>query len=108
VQPKTRVEKRDSAPTSPASAHAENSSTLSSSLTQDELEGLHDRYVRISDLLSAQRSGFRLRIDSQQFLIRGYEDDDYGDNGYSRHDDGTGDQCKGVGGAAVDIIVKSR
>jgi hypothetical protein len=28
------------------------------------------------------------------FLVIGYEDDDYSDNGYWGHDDGTGDQCK--------------
>ena len=28
------------------------------------------------------------------FLRLGYEDDDYSDNGYWGHDDGTGDQCK--------------
>ncbi len=27
-------------------------------------------------------------------LVLGYVDDDYSDNGYYRHDDGTGDQCK--------------
>ncbi len=28
------------------------------------------------------------------FLVLGYEDDGYGDNGYTAHDNGTGDQCK--------------
>ena len=31
---------------------------------------------------------------SQLFLTLGYEDSDYGDNGYDNHDDGTDDQCK--------------
>jgi len=31
---------------------------------------------------------------SVAFLAIGYEDDNYGDNGYWGHDDGTGDQCK--------------
>ena len=31
---------------------------------------------------------------SQLYLHLGYEDDDYSDNGYSGHDDGTDDQCK--------------
>ena len=31
---------------------------------------------------------------SSLFLHLGYEDDDYSDNGYSSHDDGTEDQCK--------------
>ena len=32
---------------------------------------------------------------SQLVLHLGYEDDNYTDNGYDRHDDGTEDQCKG-------------
>lgn len=31
---------------------------------------------------------------SMAFLVLGYEDDDYSDNGYWGHDDGTGNQCK--------------
>ena len=38
-------------------------------------------------------------------LVLGYEDDNYGDNGYWRHDDGTGDQCKGVGDAWVKLHI---
>jgi hypothetical protein len=45
-------------------------------------------------------------FDSRQLYLRlGYEDDDYGDNGYWGHDDGTGDQCKGVGNAFVNVII---
>ncbi len=36
--------------------------------------------------------------ESQLVLHLGYEDDDYSDNGYDRHDDGTEDQCKGDNG----------
>jgi hypothetical protein len=35
----------------------------------------------------------------------GYQDDDFGNNGYSGHDDGTGDQCRGVGPAWVEVEV---
>lgn len=38
---------------------------------------------------------------AQGFLRLGYEDDGYGDNSYSAHDDGTEDQCKGTGGGAA-------
>ena len=31
---------------------------------------------------------------ANNFLVLGYEDDGYGDNGYYSHDNGTGDQCK--------------
>jgi Beta/Gamma crystallin len=36
--------------------------------------------------------------ESQLVLHLGYEDDDYTDNGYDRHDDGSEDQCKGDNG----------
>lgn len=39
------------------------------------------------------------------FLTLGYEDDGYGDNGYYSHDDGTGDQCKGVGNAFLILTI---
>lgn len=40
-------------------------------------------------------------------LVLGYSDENggYGDNGYWGHDDGTGDQCKGVENAWIDIQV---
>ncbi len=40
-------------------------------------------------------------------LVLGYSDQNggYGDNGYWGHDDGTGDQCKGVENAWIDIQV---
>ncbi|HLJ90623.1 MAG TPA: hypothetical protein VKZ53_27695 [Candidatus Angelobacter sp.] len=40
-------------------------------------------------------------------LVLGYEDDDYSDNGYWGHDNGTADQCKGVGPAWVEVTVVS-
>ncbi|HVS82415.1 MAG TPA: hypothetical protein VHE60_11850 [Pyrinomonadaceae bacterium] len=42
---------------------------------------------------------------SELILSLGYEDDDYGDNGYNDHDDGTEDQCKGIGAAQVSIVI---
>lgn len=35
---------------------------------------------------------------SQLVLSLGYQDDNYSDNGYAKHDDGTDDQCKDVPG----------
>lgn len=35
----------------------------------------------------------------------GYTDDGYGDNGYWGHDNGTEDQCNGVGSAWIDIYI---
>jgi bacillolysin len=39
------------------------------------------------------------------FFRLGYVDDDYHDNGYSDHDDGTGDQCKNCGDAFMTVII---
>ncbi len=43
--------------------------------------------------------------ESPLYLRLGYQDDDYGDNGYWGHDDGTQDQCKGVGPAWVEVTI---
>jgi len=42
----------------------------------------------------------------QPFLMLQYIDDNYSDNGYSGHDDGTENQCKGVGAAYVNIKIE--
>ena len=39
-------------------------------------------------------------------LRLGYQDDGYGDNGYTGHDDGTDNQCRGVGNAWVVVVVQ--
>jgi hypothetical protein len=39
-------------------------------------------------------------------LRLGYEDDNYEDNGYYGHDDGTGDQCKNVGAAWIRLEIQ--
>ncbi|WP_425147187.1 hypothetical protein [Deinococcus sp.] len=39
-------------------------------------------------------------------LQLGYQDDGYGDNSYSDHDDGTDDQCRGVGNAWLVLVVQ--
>ncbi len=38
-------------------------------------------------------------------LVLGYKDDNYGDNGYWGHDDGTENQCKGPQGAPAKIVI---
>lgn len=42
---------------------------------------------------------------AELYLRLGYEDDGYGDNGYYRHDSGTGDQCKNSVDAFVIISI---
>lgn len=39
------------------------------------------------------------------FLVLGYTDDNYGDNGYWGHDNGTQRQCDGVGNAWFEIYI---
>ena len=65
-------------------------------------------FVRISDLIAAQKNpNFHLIVTTQTYLTLGYEDgdSDYGDNGYSSHDDGKNGQCQNVGGATVSILI---
>ncbi|GJG89070.1 hypothetical protein tb265_42510 [Gemmatimonadetes bacterium T265] len=42
---------------------------------------------------------------AQAYLRLGYVDDDYRDNGYANHDDGTENQCRGQSNAVVQLIV---
>jgi hypothetical protein len=51
-------------------------------------------------------SGLTPQTQTQLFLHLGYQDDDYGDNGYWSHDDGNPVQCSGVGPAWVEITVE--
>ena len=60
--------------------------------------------VRMEQFLN-RKLFFTQNPDNNSYLILGYADDDYSDNGYSGHDDGTEDQCKGVGNAWVTIVI---
>lgn len=51
--------------------------------------------------------GLTPQTQAQLFLHLGYQDDDYGDNGYWNHDDGNPTQCAGTGPAWVEITVVS-
>ena len=70
-----------------------------------QIPGVESDLVRISGVVNhpitvpatVPSAGAPLRL--------GYEDDNYGDNGYSGHDDGTENQCKGVGDAFVIITI---
>ena len=72
------------------------------------VSGANKNMVRIADVINAQNRGVRIKILSDSHLILGYEDDNYADNGYWGHDDGTGDQCKSSGGAIVRITIKHK
>lgn len=49
--------------------------------------------------------GQTLTIPAWGFLTLGYEDDNYTDNGYTKPDNGTGNQCKGIGPAQVTLTI---
>jgi hypothetical protein len=40
------------------------------------------------------------------YLTLGYSDDSYSDNGYWGHDDGTENQCAGIGNAVLEIYIE--
>jgi hypothetical protein len=61
--------------------------------------------VRISDVTGHQLTVAPGVPDSNAYLRLGYLDDDYGDNGYWGHDDGTENQCRGVGNAFVVVTI---
>lgn len=44
-------------------------------------------------------------VQTEGFVVLGYEDDGYSDNGYYAHDDGDNDQCRHVGPAWVIVSV---
>jgi hypothetical protein len=83
-----------------------------------------DGLVRFQDLLRRPVKGravgtftvgeLRNVPQGDRFLRLGYEDSNYGDNGYYGRDgffgrdDGTGDQCKGLGDAFVTITIKHK
>ena len=60
--------------------------------------------VRMEQFLNRKLS-FTLTPNESSYLILGYADDNYSDNGYWSHDDGTENQCKGVGNAWVTIAI---
>ena len=70
-----------------------------------QIPGIHSAPVRTAGVVATAFTIPGTLDPMQNFLRLGYEDDNYGDNGYSSHDDGTGDQCKGVGPAYVVIDI---
>jgi hypothetical protein len=74
-----------------------------------QLPGVTGGLVRIASILG-QPKRLLAKDDSADpmYLILGYEDDGYSDNGYSGRegDDGTGDQCRGLGNAYVIVTIQ--
>jgi hypothetical protein len=63
-----------------------------------------ERPMRIVDFIKNSQ-GYSVSDDVDMKLRLGYEDDNYRDNGYWGHDDGTENQCEGVGNAWVQITI---
>lgn len=70
------------------------------------IPGATGQLVRISSVIDRPLRVSGGDISAKLFLRLGYEDDDYSDNGYWGHDDGTGNQCKGVGSAWVTLRIE--
>lgn len=66
--------------------------------------------VRIQKLIRRTYVIPEIKDDSPEpyYLRLGYEDKNYGDNSYDRHDEGTGGQCSGEGAANVVITITRR
>jgi len=69
-----------------------------------QVPGVTSGLVRMEQFLN-RKLIYPLNPDNNSYLILGYADDNYGDNGYWGHDDGTENQCKGVGNAFVTIAI---
>jgi hypothetical protein len=69
-----------------------------------QIPGVTSGLVRMEQFTNRKLT-FPLPPDNQSYLILGYADDNYSDNGYWGHDDGTENQCKGVGNAWVTVAI---
>jgi hypothetical protein len=70
-----------------------------------QLPGVQSDVVRIAGVVGHPISIPSTLSPQNAPLHLGYEDDNYGDNGYWGHDDGTQNQCKGVGNAWVTLSI---
>ncbi len=70
------------------------------------ISGATGPMVKTSSVVGRQLRVSGGDIGEKLFLRLGYEDDDYSDNGYWGHDNGTGDQCKGIGPAYVTVKIE--
>ncbi len=70
-----------------------------------EVPGATNGVERIANVLDRELVVTSAANAYPTFLRLGYEDNDLSDNGYWGHDDGTGDQCKDVGNAFVELTI---
>jgi len=73
-------------------------------------ESIVQGFVRLRTIVGKEYVVPSLKDDGSEvnYLRLGYEDDDYGDNGYWGHDNGNEDQCLDVGNAHVRITIIRR
>jgi hypothetical protein len=70
-----------------------------------QIPGVQSDLVRISGV-ATHPVNVPATVDPHNAVLRlGYEDDDYGDNGYWGHDDGTENQCRAVGNAYIVLTI---
>ncbi|MBZ5626165.1 MAG: hypothetical protein LAQ69_46895 [Acidobacteriia bacterium] len=69
------------------------------------IPGATQGVMKVSDVLNQTLTVSPGIADADLYLRLGYRDDDYSDNGYDSHDDGTENQCKGVGNAFVTLTI---
>jgi hypothetical protein len=70
-----------------------------------QIPGVHSDLVHIAGVVT-QPVDIPVTVNPQNASLRlGYEDDGYSDNGYWGHDDGTENQCRGVGNAFVVLTI---
>ncbi len=70
-----------------------------------QIPGVHSDLVRIAGVVGRTVTVPPTINPQNAFLRLGYEDDGYSDNGYWGHDDGTENQCRGVGNAYVTLTI---
>src|SRR5712691_8770113 len=71
-----------------------------------QIPGVTQGLVRIASVLGRPFTIPSNLPPVELYLRLGYEDDNYDDNGYWGHDDGTGNQCRGVGPAFVVVEIQ--
>src|SRR3984957_14332263 len=69
-----------------------------------QIPGVTFGLVRMEQFLN-RKLDFTLTPGGSSYLILGYADNNYSDNGYWGQDDGTENQCKGVGNAWVTVAI---
>jgi len=78
--------------------------TISIPGATDGLPGATQGIIRLRDIIGKTLT-VRAGTPSPLTLRLGYVDSDYSDNGYDSHDNGTGDQCKNVPNAFVELVI---